>query len=188
MPNPRGPKYPVVNGIKRCTKCELDLPIDEFYERPGGKYHCECRGCTKIRSRLIYLGKQEEAQKRARQRWPSLSEEEKEASYERNRADRVANPDKYRKYDRNKSLKRHGITADDYEAMLNQQGGVCAICKRVPQGKHGFHLDHDHETGRIRGILCRCCNTALGHFQDNLAGLLAAVSYLKNPPFDQLGR
>lgn len=185
MPNPRGPKYPVVNGMKRCTKCEIELPVGEFYERPGGKYHCECRSCTKVRSQLVYNKKKKEAQLYAKRRWATMLPEEKAQQNARVREDRAANPGKYRKYDRNRSLKKYGITADDYDAMLKRQGDVCAICKKHPQGKQDLHLDHDHNTGRVRGILCRGCNTALGHFGDDVEGVLAVLSYLRNPPFDQ---
>lgn len=67
--------------------------------------------------------------------------------------------------------------------MLTTQGGVCAICRSddpaAPKGG-AFAVDHDHATGRVRGLLCQKCNTALGGFRDNPKFLLAAIKYLKN--------
>ena len=59
--------------------------------------------------------------------------------------------------------------------MLDQQGGVCAICNMEHES---YHVDHDHVTGRIRGILCFKCNNALGLFQDDPDRLQAALGYL----------
>jgi hypothetical protein len=72
-------------------------------------------------------------------------------------------------------MKRYGITAADYDAMVEAQGGLCALCnERKPQ-----HVDHDRLTGRIRGVLCSCCNQGLGNFRDNVAALKAAIDYLE---------
>lgn len=69
------------------------------------------------------------------------------------------------------------MTHNDYEEMLRQQGGVCAICKTPPKSAH-FHIDHDHNTNKVRGILCSKCNTMLGYARDNSHVLFNAVFYL----------
>jgi hypothetical protein len=80
----------------------------------------------------------------------------------------------------------HGITRDDYLAMLNAQGGGCAICGK-PQDENRWHpLDHDHKTGKVRGILCNQCNTALGGFRDNPQFMLAAIEYLRTRSGDSI--
>jgi hypothetical protein len=70
-----------------------------------------------------------------------------------------------------------------FDGMLNNQGGVCAICGGVGKGSSnravGLVVDHDHETGRIRGLLCSDCNTALGRFGDSRERLMKAVRYLE---------
>jgi hypothetical protein len=59
---------------------------------------------------------------------------------------------------------RYGITVADYDDMFKIQGGKCAICKSPSaRGKGRFHVDHDHATGKIRGLLCHTCNTSLAH-------------------------
>lgn len=73
----------------------------------------------------------------------------------------------------------YDITPEQYEAMLVAQDGRCAICRATEAGgKGGWHVDHCHDTGKIRGLLCNCCNLMLGHAQDDSARLLAAVEYL----------
>ena len=81
---------------------------------------------------------------------------------------------------RSRQLKRHyGITAAEFDIMLANQGGCCAICGTTnPGGKGAFHVDHCHETGTVRGLLCQQCNMGLGHFQDNTQSLAIAIYYL----------
>ena len=73
----------------------------------------------------------------------------------------------------------YGITPDDYEKLLTQQGGVCAICGKPPTKKR-LHIDHNHETGVIRGLLCFRCNFGLTYFSENADTMLKAHQYLKN--------
>lgn len=77
--------------------------------------------------------------------------------------------------------RQYDITLLQYDEMLRQQSGSCAICgKKRPGGGGRFHIDHDHKTGKIRGLLCSNCNRALGLMQDNFEILSAAARYLKN--------
>jgi len=85
-------------------------------------------------------------------------------------------------------LKRqYGITLEDYETLLIHQGGGCAICQ-TEGCSTGYKLavDHDHENGVVRGLLCMSCNTALGRLNDSTELLLRAVAYLENPPTRQI--
>lgn len=85
--------------------------------------------------------------------------------------------EKYRQIIRNSGLKhRFGITADDYYEMLQAQDGCCFICKHKDE-KH-LHVDHCHETGVVRGLLCKNCNHGLGNFRDNKEFLSNAIEYL----------
>jgi len=72
------------------------------------------------------------------------------------------------------------IKPEDYWLLHKQQGGVCAICDRPNLTKRGMlHVDHDHKSGRIRGLLCNGCNLALGHVQDRTDLLRRAIEYLE---------
>ena len=79
-----------------------------------------------------------------------------------------------------------GVTTAEAEAILDAQGGVCAICKRPNSEINPFVLDHDHKLGwervAVRGLLCARCNVALGSFADDPTLLLAAIEYLASWP------
>ena len=88
---------------------------------------------------------------------------------------------------RNAYLKRlYGITIEDYEAMLETQGEVCAVCKKKetslsngsPPRVKPLAVDHDHETGKVRGLLCQGCNTSVGLLEDDIERVSAMVQYL----------
>jgi len=68
----------------------------------------------------------------------------------------------------------------EYERLRTLQNGLCAICGKPPTAKKKFlSVDHDHETGLVRGLLCFNCNLALGHFQDDLTLVEKAANYLR---------
>lgn len=79
---------------------------------------------------------------------------------------------------RKRALKKFGLTIDEYERNLERQDGVCAICKRVEVDKR-LAVDHCHETGKVRGLLCMRCNTAIGNL--NTVQLLEAAKEYVNP-------
>lgn len=91
------------------------------------------------------------------------------------------NKDLYKSHRRKNNLKRFGLTVEKFEEMAVSQGGRCAICLNSPaaRGRWGvFYVDHDHETGKVRGLLCAKCNLALGQFEDNKDYLSMAIDYL----------
>lgn len=86
---------------------------------------------------------------------------------------------------RNRELRKYGITFEDQQRMYVEQGGKCAICGREiflfgSSKKDTAHVDHDHLTGRVRGLLCQECNTGLGKFRDSIPYLESAIQYLKH--------
>jgi hypothetical protein len=72
--------------------------------------------------------------------------------------------------------RRYGIGAAEVDELIRRQGGVCLICSR----EDPEHVDHDHKTGEVRGILCFNCNGGLGQFSDNAERLMNAVEYLES--------
>jgi len=78
-------------------------------------------------------------------------------------------------------LKLYGLTTEDYDALYDRQGGRCAICgcSEGESIKGAFAIDHDHTTGRVRGLLCGLCNTAIGKLQDSPTLLRKAATYLE---------
>ena len=104
--------------------------------------------------------------------------ENKECIKKRVRKYRLNNPDKLK----NAALKhKFGITLNEYSVLLSKQKHRCAICKSFGVGRKNakyFHVDHDHETGKVRGLLCSKCNTALGLFNEDVTALKKAIKYL----------
>lgn len=87
-----------------------------------------------------------------------------------------------RAYDRSRRLqKRYGLTIEQRDKMIETQNGNCAICEKPFGDKRKPNVDHDHETNRIRGILCFSCNQALGKLGDTHDKMLRVLDYLKEP-------
>lgn len=105
------------------------------------------------------------------------------AHYEKGKAAVEASPTRRREVFKNSKFKRvYGITLLDYERMVDEQLGKCAICeedaKSCPKGV--LFVDHCHKTGKIRGLLCSLCNFTLGNARDNVEILRSAANYLED--------
>ena len=106
------------------------------------------------------------------QRWRDKNREKAIAS---NKAWVSNNKYKIRAY----QLKReYGLTVQDVKQMFIGQNGMCAICSNTFRDRYDMTVDHDHATGKVRQLLCRSCNRALGLFKDNISTLSKAVDYL----------
>ena len=152
-------------GTKLCPRCGESKPLTDFGRssgRRGGGWISYCRPCYNAyqREKRMQLT---EAQREARAAWF--------------REYRQRRPDIHRAME---LRKRFGIEPAQYEALLEQQRGGCAICAAEPTAeKWGvLHVDHCHSTGLIRGLLCARCNVGLGQFNDSPDRLRAAADYL----------
>ena len=90
------------------------------------------------------------------------------------------NPDR----ERIRNLAQFGLTIEDYDAMYTKQGGVCAICQQPEtssrNGKvYRLAVDHDHNTGKVRGLLCFKCNSAMGSFEKRGVPLEKVIQFLE---------
>lgn len=79
-------------------------------------------------------------------------------------------------YTRRRNISQYGITPDDYKVMLDKQNGTCYICKKFDT--KALAVDHDHDTGKVRGLLCTRCNRGIGLFGDSPDLLARAAEYL----------
>jgi hypothetical protein len=190
--------------IKVCNK-HGNLKQEEcYYRKNRDKY--ECRYCMreseKSRPKREYSGAFAEYHRAHAKEWRRQNADELNAKI---RDDRKNNPEKYREWEKNKRyqdiskyryrdvLKKHGITAEQYEKIYDDHNGLCAICNRIERrmSRNGvtttrLSLDHCHkceEKGNegikiIRGILCGACNKAIGLLEDNVALLQKAIDYL----------
>lgn len=116
-----------------------------------------------------------ERQRAYARKWRSKSDNAKKANAATARW-AEENPDAVRE----KHLKRtYGLTLAQYDELLERQGGACGACQGPPTVHGRFFVDHDHMTGRVRGLLCHQCNSALGYARDDLEVLKKLISYLK---------
>jgi len=173
---------------KRCTKCGQWKPTWEFHHnkiRADG-LHGQCKTCRLAdairyqaehkQKRHDYLAKyyveHREEQNIRSAKW-AVEHPEKVRTRAREWAAR--NPDKVRAKE---LARKYGLTPEGYSELLATQNGVCAICGKTPNSKN-LCVDHDHNTGKIRGLLCDRCNTVLGQVQDSLDILAKAMEYLR---------
>jgi hypothetical protein len=87
--------------------------------------------------------------------------------------------------------RRNGITLEQYNELLERQGGGCAICGKLSSEEYNgkfLHVDHDHKTGKVRGLLCNDHNHGLGQFHDDPVLLRRAADYLERPQSSRHGR
>jgi hypothetical protein len=134
--------------MKTCYHCKTEKPFSEFH---------------KDRSRKDGYGN-----------------ECKICSSERGKEQYQKNKEKILEMCRDARLKRqYGIDVNEYNKLLEEQNGKCAICgsEECTSGKN-FAIDHNHQTGEVRGLLCRACNLALGHLQDSPRLVKNAYQYL----------
>ena len=82
---------------------------------------------------------------------------------------------------RRQQMALYGLTLEDYDKMFQEQGGVCACCGNVElkKGRTNLCVDHNHETGKVRALLCDYCNRGIGYFTDNIDKLRNCVLYLE---------
>ena len=139
-----------------CVSCYHKAKWPEWYEQNREK--------IKARARNYYH--------RVRKHLP----EEKVRGREKSRRQRLDNPEKMKAYMRARHLKlTYGITVEECRELFERNGGKCWICNERP----AEHIDHCHETGKVRGALCHQCNVGIGYLDDDVGLLLKAVQYLK---------
>lgn len=142
---------------KVCNTCGAEKPLSEFHFRSDtNKPRSDCIVCFRSKSKKRYEER----------------EETKEA---------------YVRASHKFNVKRYGLSLESYDQMFEDQDGKCKICGTTvykPTDQKGMLetacIDHCHETGKVRGLLCRKCNTGIGSFKESLTVLRCAVDYLEN--------
>lgn len=149
-----------------CRICDRELPLEQFYSNGKGGKRTDCRECS---------GKSNKARKHTDE-WRA-----KERVYQKQR--RAEYPDQFRGF---KLQSNFNITLEDYNKLLSEQNGVCAICSQECPSGNSLAVDHDRRccAGKtscgkcIRGLLCTKCNPALGFLNDDPDRAIAAATYL----------
>lgn len=162
---------------KQCRRCGEQKPSTEFVRdksRPDGRYPY-CIPCHRTSSKG-YRDRRTPEQKA----WAAEQDAERRRIRDANDEVRA----KYLSDSQTYALqKRYGISTVEYLAMMEAQGGRCAICGETPdpnakKGRRRLGVDHDHTTGAVRGLLCFPCNVGLGNFKDNVDVMSRAIAYL----------
>ena len=162
---------------KRCKVCGEVKALDDFYLHDGCRdgRRPECKACNLAAKARRHAENPAPARQRARD-WHAVPEnrERTKANHERYKQD-----GRKKQSDRRSYLKRtYGITLEEYDEMLAEQGGRCAICRREPRPDISLHVDHAHATGALRGLLCFPCNVTVGLIREDRDRLRAVASYL----------
>ena len=161
--------------MKKCSRCGELKPFSSFYSAGGGYLRGDCIPCNLAVKAERHRLNPEPARRRTKE-WQVANPERVVA----NREAFIASGGK-KVADRRSHLKRkYGMTLEEYDAMLEAQGGGCFICGRPPREDISLHVDHDHSSGKVRGILCFCCNNALADFREDPALLAKAAAYLSS--------
>ena len=161
--------------MKTCSKCGVLKPLEDFYKMGGMRdgHRNDCKACNLAAKAARHRANPTPARERAKA-WNQDHPEQVKAR----RARYVADGRKQASDRRSHLRRKYGITPEQYDEMLAAQGGGCAICGRPPRPDISLHVDHDHATGAVRGLICFQHNNALGDFDDDPTLLAKAVAYL----------
>lgn len=145
---------------KICSSCGKEKLLSDFYKESRVK-DGRARRCKQCHCKVtnVYRQKNPELYRKASlKHWHNLDDKKKHSNW----------------------IRRYGITADEYTNMFESQNGKCKICSQECPTGRVLAVDHCHKTGKVRGLLCTKCNTALGMLNDNIKYFEIAIEYLKS--------
>lgn len=147
----------MINGIKKCNICLIEKSLDDFYFS-GGYPQAYCKSCQNNVAKIWRENNKDYCKKYKKEKEKFITPEIRM---------------------RRKLLHRYGLTLEQYKDMLDSQKGVCAICKMSCRTRKNLSVDHCHNTGIVRGLLCNDCNNILGRAKDSHEILRKAAEYLE---------
>jgi hypothetical protein len=161
--------------MKRCSVCGELKPLEDFYKSVGMRdgHRNDCKVCN-LAAKAARTALDPQANRDRVRRWQLANPERYRATQRayKQRPDRKAAARDYH------LRRKYGITLADYDRRLEEQGGVCAICKEARPEERTLHVDHDHVTGKVRGLLCFRCNNAIGDLRDDVEFAHRLLDYL----------
>lgn len=164
-----------MSETKTCSKCGETKTLDAFYRQKRGRLgrSSVCRTCAQARDACYSRARQSKRrpeQAAYRRKHPEKVKAWKAAYYQKHKEKLWAQ----------KLLNAYGVSAAQYYAMLDAQNGRCAICARHQDAfAKRLFVDHCHQSGKIRGLLCKDCNIALGILGDSRSRVLQVARYLR---------
>lgn len=157
--------------MKICTSCGVEQSLDQFSKKLKGLQPA-CKTCVKKINREQYIKNRDARLAYQKEHYQLNAEEIKQ--YGKNW--RKANLEYTKNYDR---LRKYGLTPEEFFALLDSQNHCCAICDKPLTKTLHTHVDHNHATGLVRGVLCHGCNTGIGLFKESILSLEKAIQYLQ---------
>jgi hypothetical protein len=163
---------------KRCTKCGEVKPLHEFQKKGDNRRRADCRACAAAYNRTWQRKNPEKLRKNRKKYY--------ERHQERLRAEKAEWQRAHPEQAQDAHLRRtFGITLDQYRGLQEKQGGKCAVCdqeetavdKRTGKVRR-LHVDHSHQSGAVRGLLCTRCNLGLGFLQEDPKIIKSLLQYL----------
>ena len=167
-----------------CNKCGCKLiPGENWLPGNQKQHHCICRDCIRQHDKQYREKHKEEIRQYSKQYREKHKRKIRQYRKEHKKEEKQYNKEYKEKH--KEELKYHsieriyGLSPEEYDAMLKAQHNRCAICRKPFVDAQHTHIDHDHATGKVRGILCSNCNHMLGMAHDNPKILQEGIDYLK---------
>ena len=163
---------------RKCSKCGVDKTPSEFR-----KNQYQCKPCHSASVIEWQRNNKERVREKSKRWYQNPTNRAKSLEGGRKRWKNISPEQKRRKYDATNARHKimlYGITSEQINEMVSKQKGVCALCGKLPTNGRWKKLvvDHDHQTGKIRGLLCNPCNVGLGALGDTIESIERAMSYL----------
>lgn len=174
-----------------CRVCRQRMPISEFYKNHcySGGYNTRCKTCEleydrkrMAKCNIVTSGNKKCSFCLETKDVSNFSKRLRSKDGLRNRCKQCDRSEEKKYRQRNTAKQRltkirqmYGLEPEQYEALIKKQDGKCAICHCIVT----LVVDHCHKSGKVRGLLCRKCNTGLGMFEDNIKIINSSIKYLK---------
>jgi hypothetical protein len=155
--------------MRTCSKCGLEKDENQYIRRANGNLRRECKTCKTIMNKQWYIKNKDHYKTHNKEYYKA--HQEHLVQYRR---------DYVEKFRTEIFARTYNITPEEYHKIVADSNNICAICRKKCAG-HGYeelHIDHDHDTGLVRGMLCFTCNSGIGFLKDNMDLLASAIIYL----------
>ena len=165
--------------MKTCRVCGEEKPLDEYHKNKGNKdgHLNACKKCVLQQSKEYRSENRDKILEYKKEYYSRPENKDRRSEYMKDYFSKPENKDR----EKSRQLqKKYGITLDEYNQMFTDQNGCCAVCgKHESNQVRSLAVDHDHETGEVRELLCTSCNTSLGLLQENEEILLSMLAYIR---------